>query len=219
MSLLFDEDSLVPISALQHLLFCERQWALIHLEQIWEENRLTMEGQLLHEKVDVPHTENKGNIKIVRSLSIRSLKLGLTGIADLVEFHKNDKGEIIKIYPVEYKRGKPKRDLSDMVQLCAQALCLEEMLDFQITHAAFFYNEIKKRAEISIDDSLRKETIQKIKRLHEVNNAKKTPPAKFDKKCKNCSLLNWCMPSCTNKSKNVDQYIKNVMKIIENDDV
>lgn len=208
---IFDEEDLLPISALQHLIFCERQWALIHLEQIWEENKLTIEGNHLHERVDNPREENKGKIKIVRSLRLRSLKYGLTGIADLVEFRKLSSNTFLQPYPVEYKRGKPKKDLSDSVQLCAQALCLEEMLKVPIPKGAFFYGEPKRRYEIELDQALRDETLRYVQRLHHVVNAKKTPLAKFEKKCSNCSLINWCMPRCTNGTKKVSQYLNDII--------
>ncbi len=200
-------------------MFCERQWALIHLEQIWEENRLTAEGQQLHEKVDTPESESRGKIKIVRSLRLRSLKFGLTGVADVVEFHDCRNGGIPQPYPIEYKRGKPKKDLTDSVQLCAQALCLEEMLKVSVPRGAFFYGETKRRFEIEFDNSLRTETIKLIQRLHQVNNAKKTPPAKYEKKCESCSLINWCMPACTNGSKNFKSYVDNIVRwAMETDD-
>lgn len=215
---LFEEDDLIPISALQHLMFCERQWALIHLEQIWEENRLTIEGKHLHERVDIPQTRSVKKIKVARSLHIRSLKFGLIGIADVVEFYPCDKSNILQPYPIEYKRGKPKKDLVDSVQLCAQVLCLEEMLKVSISKASFFYGELQKRIEIEIDDFLRKETIKLIDRLHEIKNAKKTPPAKYEKKCDKCSLLNWCMPACTNGSKSAQNYLNTIVKLTMDSD-
>ncbi len=187
---MFSDDDLLPLSALQHLMFCERQWALIHLEQIWEENRLTVQGKCLHERVDTPEHESRGDIKIVRSLRLRSLKLGLTGIADVVEFHRSNTGNCAVPYPIEYKRGSPKKGLCDSVQLCAQALCLEEMLKVTIPKGAFFYGEIHRRLEVEFDAMLREQTIQLIQQLHSVANAQKTPPAKFEKKCLNCSLVN-----------------------------
>jgi CRISPR-associated exonuclease Cas4 len=217
LSFVYDEEDLIPISALQHLMFCERQWALIHLEQIWEENRLTVEGRHLHEKVDTPQTTSAGNIKIARGLRLRSLRLGLTGVTDVVEFHPNDKSGVRHPYPIEYKRGKPKRNLVDSVQLCAQALCLEEMIQIKVPKAAFFYGETKRRFEIEIDESLRKETFRLIRRLHQVANAKKTPPAVYEKKCTSCSLYNWCMPTCTNGSKNINYYLDNIIKMVTED--
>lgn len=215
---IYDEEELMPISALQHLIFCERQWALIHLEQLWEDNILTVKGQHFHERVDTPKNETKGNLRIVRRLRLRSLKLGLTGIADVVEFKINKSDGNDQPYPIEYKRGKPKIDLSDTVQLCAQALCLEEMLEINVSKGALFYGETRKRFEIEFDRALRNETINYIQILHRLANAKKTPPAKYEKKCLNCSLINWCMPTCTNGSKSIDDYINKVMRWIDDED-
>ena len=121
-------------------------------------------------------------------------------------------------YPIEYKRGKQKHDTSDQVQLCAQALCLEEMKQVRIPKGSLFYGEPKKRYEVEFDDMLRKETIRCIDRLHQVVNAKKTPPAKFEKKCNNCSLINWCMPASTNGSKSASQYLNNILKMVADDE-
>lgn len=195
-SKLFEEESLLPISALQHLLFCERQWGLIHLEQIWLDNHLTMEGNYLHQKVDIPSAERRNSIKIVRSLKIRSLQYGIAGIADVVEFHPQQGGVQIP-YPIEYKRGKPKETDIDIVQLCAQVLCLEEMLGIPIQNGAFYYDEIKRRKEINISAEIRNATIELIERMHKLYKEQKTPPAKFSKACFQCSLIHHCMPQTT----------------------
>jgi CRISPR-associated exonuclease Cas4 len=202
-SKLFEEENLLPISALQHLLFCERQWGLIHLEQIWIDNQLTMEGNYLHKNVDTPDQEQRGSIKIVRSLRLRSLQYGLTGIADVVEFHHQRDGETIP-YPIEYKRGKPKQDEIDIVQLCAQILCLEEMLNISITKGAFYYNEPKRRLE--------------IKRLHELTVKQKTPPPHYNEKCHQCSLYNQCMPEAINDKNSTIAYVKRTMTSLFSDE-
>ncbi len=170
------EDDLLPISALQHLVFCERQWGLIHLEQIWAENRLTLEGKHLHERVDESETESRGGVRTARALALRSLRLGLSGRADVVEFLRMEADEgpvdgaddgvsgavalpgvagLWRPFPVEYKRGKPKPDRCDEVQLCAQALCLEEMLDTEIPRGALFYGQPRRRQEVAFDPELR----------------------------------------------------------------
>ena len=137
---MYTEDDLLPISGLQHLLFCERQCALIHLEQVWAENRLTVEGKNMHDRVHEREAESRPGIRIVRALRLRSLRLGLTGMADVVEFHLDSGVRSQGLpFPVEYKRGKPKADYSDSVQLCAQAICLEEMLSCTIPAGALFY--------------------------------------------------------------------------------
>jgi CRISPR-associated exonuclease Cas4 len=212
---LFDEDDLVPISALQHLIFCERQWALIHLERIWDENRLTMEGNYLHEKVDIPKSTKKGEIRIVRSLRLRSLVYGLTGIADVVEFHKAESNNFWIPYPIEYKRGKPKKDLSDVTQLCAQALCLEEMLNISVPEGAMFYGEMNRRLDVVFDNNLRTNTVELIRKLHVLSKEKKTPPAHFEKKCQNCSLINWCMPFVTGNRKSAIRHNEQMIEWIQ----
>ncbi|MFV0340548.1 MAG: CRISPR-associated protein Cas4 [Parachlamydiaceae bacterium] len=213
---LYDEEDLLPISALQHLIFCERQWALIHLEQVWEENRLTAEGNQLHETVNVPKSITRKNTRIVRSLRLRSLKHGITGIADVVEFHQSGANHQWIPYPIEYKKGKPKKDLSDVTQLCAQALCLEEMLDIHIPEGAMFYGELNHRVDVMFDETLRTNTVNVIQRLHVLSKARKTPPAIFEKKCHNCSLINLCMPSSTNGSKSAIHYNKHMSEWIQN---
>lgn len=208
---MFLEDELLPISALQHLLFCERQCALIHLEQQWAENRLTVEGQHLHRRAHERKTERRGGVHIVRGLRIRSLELGLIGQADVVEFTPLDdlartraeaggsglpvvsRGQW-QVMPVEYKRGRPKKDNSDQVQLVAQALCLEEMLGVTIPAGALFYGRHRRRTEVTFDASLRQATIDTARHLHELIASRRTPPAVRQPKCDNCSLLSLCLP-------------------------
>ena len=179
----------LPISALQHLVFCERQCALIHVEQVWAENQFTAEGQILHEKAHDGPDEVLAGVRIRRGLHIRSEKLGLSGIADVVEFHPDG-----SVQPVEYKRGKPKKNASDTVQLCAQAICLEESLDISIETGALFYGQRRRRHECVFDESLRNLTAQAARRLHELIAHGETPPAVRQKKCESCSLLEICMP-------------------------
>ena len=147
---MFTDNQLLPISALQHLIFCERQCALIHVEQLWAENVLTVEGKQLHEKAHEGNSETTGSIRITRSLWLKSNRLGLIGQADIVEFHDNG-----KVVPVEYKRGKPKKDSSDRVQICAQAMCLEDMLKIEISFGSLFYGMRKRRTDVEFDDALR----------------------------------------------------------------
>lgn len=187
---MFEEDQLLPISALQHLLFCPRQTALIHLEQVWEENRYTAEGQVIHKRAHEAPDESRPGIRITRSLPVRSLTLGISGQCDIVEFHKN--GTII---PVEYKRGKPKNHQADEVQLCAQALCLEEMLETSIPHGFLFYNKRKHRTLIPFDAQLRHLTAYTCANLHQLIDSRQTPLAEYEKtRCDACSLINLCQP-------------------------
>lgn len=196
----FAEDDLLPISALQHLLFCERQCALIHVERLWAENRLTVEGRHLHERPDRGRGEVRpGGGRVARGLVLRSLRLGVWGRADVVEFRPGAGPDSRVAYPVEYKRGKPKRDGSDLVQLCAQALCLEEMLGAAVPAGAMFYGKTRRRVEVAFDEELRGLTLRTIDRLHELVAAGRTPPAVREKKCGRCSLLHLCMPDALGK--------------------
>lgn len=189
---MFDEDSLLPLSALQHLAFCERQWGLIHLEQAWSENRLTAEGRVLHERVHEAESESRGGLRIARGLRLRSLRLGLAGIADVVEFHRSDEGWIP--FPVEYKRGAPKSDRCDAIQLCAQAMCLEEMLQVTVYRGALFYGMPRRRQEVAIDAALRAETETLAVRMHALYSKGTTPAPLPRPACRNCSLVGLCLP-------------------------
>jgi len=214
---LYREEDLIPISALQHFVFCERQWALIHLEQIWVENQLTVEGHLFHERVDSGLQESRDSRMICRGLRLRSLEHGITGVADVVEFSATDQSTQLKPFPIEYKRGKPKRDLSDSIQLCAQALCLEEMLKTAIPEGALFYGETKKRTVIVFDVTLRQETVRCIETIHLFSKQKKTPLARYTKKCENCSLSHACMPRRMDDFDRVEHYLHQTQKWIAED--
>jgi CRISPR-associated exonuclease Cas4 len=203
---MYSEDDLLPISALQHLAFCERQWALIHLEQQWVENRLTAEGRRLHQRADDGHNQTREGVRICRGLHLRSLRLGLTGKGDVVEFHPDDAGNM-RPFSIEYKRGRPKPDQRDEVQLCAQALCLEEMLNVEIANGALFYGEPRRRTNVDFDAELRTETERLAARLHELNAARITPKAKYERKRDSCSLYSICLPKSTGAS-SAQKYLK-----------
>lgn len=195
------EDSFLPLSALQHLAFCERQCALIHLEREWAENRLTAEGGLLHTRVHEQDSESRCDKVVVRGLRLRSRLLGVAGQADVVEFVQSDRGTGLAgrsgrwlPRPVEYKRGKPKRDHRDLVQLCAQAMCLEEMLEVEVREGSLFYGKTRRRLEIDIDAELRAETIALADRLHALFTRRVTPTPPNDSRCKGCSLVKLCLP-------------------------
>lgn len=185
-------DNLMPISALAHFVFCTRRAALVHLEGLWAENRFTAEGQVVHQRVhDAKRSESRPGIRFVRGLELRSQQHRLSGKADLVEFHQ----EPHRVIPVEYKRGVVKPLSPEFrVQLCAQALCLEEMLKQSIPEGAIFYAKSKKRVSISFDERLRRETLNAISGLHEMMAAKITPPAIYDRRCQRCSLIDLCLP-------------------------
>jgi len=197
----YTEDDLIQLSALQHIVFCERQCALIHIEQLWDENLFTAEGRIMHDKVDTANKESRGNIRIEYGVPIRSLRLGLIGKADVVEFHRMDDGTWIP-FPVEYKRGKPKMDDCDKVQLCAQAICLEEMLNVEIKNGALFYGRTRRREDVVFDEKLRLETEDAAMKVHMLIESGITPKPEYSKKCKKCSLYELCMPKVSSKASN-----------------
>jgi CRISPR-associated exonuclease Cas4 len=212
MAKLFSEDDLLMLSALQHLLFCPRQCALIHVEQLWIENRLTAEGRILHERVHTAAKESRRTIRLEFDMPIRSLELGLIGRADVVEFHLQDNG-VWQPYPVEYKRGRPKKDDSDRVQLCAQALCLEEMLSVDVPVGALYYGKKKRRSEVEFDQNLRTTTIEAARTLHDLFQNRRTPPPQYSRRCDNCSFVELCLPRTVGKKNKVANYMKRMIKI------
>jgi CRISPR-associated exonuclease Cas4 len=203
---MFAEDNFIRLSALQHYVFCPRQCGLIHVEDVWTDNMFTVRGEILHEKVDTDTYETRGTLKTVRGLRIHSTRLGIVGRCDVVEFCKG-KNEQEEVLPVEFKSGEPKEDASDKVQLSAQVLCLEEMLNTKITQGAFFYGKIRRRTLVEIDAELRTQTENIIASVHEIVATKLVPPAKYSEKCRNCSLEDACMPKAMNEKK-LKQYMK-----------
>jgi CRISPR-associated exonuclease Cas4 len=208
--MMFAEDDLLPLSALQHLLFCERQCALIHIEQVWTENLFTAEGRIMHEQVDSGKHQSRKDVRIETALALRSLRLGLSGKADVVEFHRDDQGSW-RPYPVEYKRGKPKAANWDQVQLSAQALCLEEMLHCRVSEGALFYGQNRRRQLVCFDEKLRQETEEAAVRLHQLVRSGVTPPARYEKKCESCSLMQLCLPKIAGQGKCVSRYLARVL--------
>ncbi|WP_035958737.1 CRISPR-associated protein Cas4 [Bryobacter aggregatus] len=194
---MYSEEELLPLSGIQHFLFCPRQWALIHVEQQWAENRLTVEGRVLHDKVDEGKPESRDGYRIERSIPLRSFALGLTGKADVVEYPLDRSSALV---PVEYKRGKEKNHDADVVQLCAQALCLEEMTGTSIPSGAIFYGEPRRRLPVVFDEELRQTTQQAAADMHRLFRLGETPRPVFEKKCKNCSLLEICEPKRMGRS-------------------
>lgn len=193
------EDDFIKISALQHYVYCPRQCGLIHVDDVWQENVFTVRGNILHEKVDTDTYETRGNTKTVRGLRIHSYKFGITGRCDVVEFKETEKGKVV--LPVEFKSGEPKEDLSDKVQLCAQVICLEEMLNTKISQGAFFYGKIRRRNVVEIDNELRSQTENIIASVREIVSTKKIPTAEYAAKCRNCSIESICQPKAMNKKK------------------
>ena len=214
---MYTEDDLIQISALQHALFCERQYALIHLEQQWEENRFTAEGKVLHERVDAEHHESRRLFKQEYGMPVRSLRWGLVGKCDLVEIWYTKDRNIEKVSPVEFKRGRKKADDIDRVQLCAQVICLEEMFNISIQSGQFYYLQEHRRTVDHIDKQLREKTAALIERIMSIIAEGKTEAAKYQKrKCDNCSMVDLCMPKSAGKGhKRVDRFIETQLRLAE----
>lgn len=214
---MFQDDDLVMLSALQHYQFCPRQCALIHMEGIWSDNFLTASGTDLHKHVDSNFKETRADVHTASTLRLVSHKLGMIGVADLVEFHRcncetdENKRKIAsripgykgfwKPFPVEYKHGKPNLHRADEVQLCAQAICLEEMLNVEIAYGALFYGEIRRRTDVFFNNELRELTEHVAKNVHKLLSDGVLPEAKINKGCDACSLVDICRP--TNFQRNV----------------
>lgn len=214
----YDDDQMLMLSGIQHFVFCPRQWALIHIEQQWADNRLTAEGELLHKNVDNPsYRQKNGDTITLRAVHVASHALGLYGICDAVELLPSETQENAithpryagywKPYPVEYKRGRIKPDERDAVQLAAQVICLEELYGIHIPEAALFYNEIRHRQVIAIDERLRCLTKEKSEAMHEVFESGDLPKAISQSGCKSCSLIDVCAPELTKKT-SVTYYLK-----------
>lgn len=204
-----DEENLVPVSALQHYLFCPRQCALIHVEQQWAENGATAEGRLLHERVDSGVPDRRRGVRTVRTLPIRSFALGVYGKADAVELHGS--GATCVPYPVEYKRGSPKPHRADEVQLCAQAFCLEEMFGCVVPEGALFYDRPHRRTVVQFDAELRALTKSTAQAVHVLFGSGQTPPPVWNKGCKRCSLEEICQPRRLEKPPCVEKwFLKNL---------
>ena len=214
---MYAEDDLVQISALQHALFCERQYALIHLEQTWEENRSTAEGRVLHERVDAEHHESRRLFKQEYGMAVRSLQWGLIGKCDLVELWYSKEKNVEKVLPVEFKRGRKKADDTDRVQLCAQVLCLEEMFNITIESGQFYYLQEHRRTVEIIDKPLREKTIELIEQIMQIRKTGRTAAALYEKrKCDNCSMVDLCMPrSVGTGHKQVDRFVKTQLRLSE----
>jgi CRISPR-associated exonuclease Cas4 len=206
-----DEEDLIPLSALQHYLYCPRQCALIHVERLWAENRQTAEGRLLHERADRPQVEQRHGVRTVTAMPLVNVQLGITGIADVVEFQSTDAGE--RAYPVEYKRGRPKAHRADEVQLCAQALCLEAMLGQEVPEGALFYGKTRRRKTVLFDATLRQLTLETISATRELIESGQTPVAKYEpRRCDACSLIELCQPRLLGRRHSVDTWLRRQLK-------
>ena len=204
------EDELIAISALSHYSYCPRRCALIHIEQAWTENRFTAEGRIMHERVHDESRESRGDVRIDYGVALQSLRLNLIGKADVVEFHHRTDGSW-RPFPVEYKRGKPKADNCDRVQLCAQAICLEEMLSVAIPEGALFYGQTRHRLDVVFDEALRRETEETARLAHELVASGRTPPPVYEKRCESCSLLADCLPKTIQKRRSVKGYLTRIL--------
>jgi len=223
---MYDEDELLPLSGIQHLLFCERRVALLHVEQQWADNLFTTEGSILHAKADGESpVETRGDVRIVRGLLLRSRMLGLSGRADVVEFRRveNLKAAVEDVlpsavtlegnvgfwrpFPVEFKRGRFRFELPYEAQLCAQAICLEEMLGVYVPSGAIFFGKSRRRRNVEFDEKLRRLTSQAANRLHEIVASVKTPVVEYSKKCESCSMRELCLPKFMKGALSVDAYL------------
>jgi len=217
---MYAEDELLPISALVDIVFCRRRAALHRLEGIWEESVSTIEGHNLHDKVHDDKGESRGDVRISRGVRLRSLRLGLTGAADVVEFHRSD-DQGFKVpglphrwlpFPVEYKRGILRHEESFEIQLCAQAICLEEMLQCHVAEGALFYGMSRRRHDVLFSEELRAKTGAAASDLHMLLDAGLTPAAVYEKKCEKCSLFSTCMPETTGAGKSAVRYVARMLK-------
>jgi CRISPR-associated exonuclease Cas4 len=208
---MYNEDDFIQLSALQHFAFCPRQCALIHIEQVWSENLLTAEGRIMHEHVHEEGDESRGDIRIERGVALRSMRLGVIGKADVVEYHRGPDGTW-EAFPVEYKHGKPKPDHCDKIQLCAQAICLEEMLGKIINAGAIFYGKTRRRLDVVFDEALRRETFDAAGMTRELLASGKTPKPAYEKRCERCSLVAECLPKTIQKKRTVESYLKRMLE-------
>lgn len=218
----YKEEDFLMISGIQHFQFCRRQWALIHIEQQWEENVHTVVGELMHKKVHDPFlTEKRKNVLITRALPVSSKEMGVSGECDLVEFHKCEDGVklyghsgLYQVYPIEYKKGKPKISDEDILQLTAQIMCLEEMFSTIILEGSIFYGETRRREDIKITDELRNKVKTIFQEMHEYYERRYTPKVKWSKSCNGCSLKEICLP-VLGKTVPVKTYIKQALNEVE----
>jgi CRISPR-associated exonuclease Cas4 len=211
------EENYMQLSGIQHFDFCRRQWALIHIEQQWDENLRTVEGKLLHERAHDPFfTEKRGNRIVTRDMAVFSREMGVSGKCDVVEFLRDDENGVELYgrsgkwlpYPIEYKRGKPKTVDADRLQLCAQAMCLEEMLVCpQISMAYLYYGETKRREEVPLENAIRTKVREMFNEMHLYFERSYTPRVKMSKSCKACSLMNLCLPKLPISKSSVSEYI------------
>ena len=222
MSYQYQEDDYLQLSGLQHFAFCRRQWALIHIENQWAENYRTVDGELMHENAhNADFQESRGDLLIVRGLAIHSARLGVSGQCDVVEFRRSPDGVSLRKreglwqpYPIEYKRGKPKEGLEDKLQLCGQAMCLEEMLCCAIPEGALYYGEPRRRLIVSFTQELRGQVQSSLEEMHDLYQKRYTPKVKPTKSCNACSLKDICVPKLL-RAKKVADYLSKAMEELQ----
>ena len=215
----YPEDDWLALSGLQHFAFCRRQWALIHIEQQWEDNYLTTAGSLEHDRAhDYSESETRGSLLIMRDLRVFSRRLGITGACDVVEFRQSEAGVPLHgrsgtwlPYPVEYKHGAPKQTDADRLQLCAEAMCLEEMLACAIPEGALFYQQTRHRERVSFDESLRNRIVTMTGEMHDLFARGHTPKVRPSKACRACSLRDVCLPKLV-RTRSARQFIEEAVR-------
>lgn len=213
--MVYNEEDYLMLSGLQHFRFCRRQWALIHIENQWAENYRTVDGSLIHEKAHDPSlVESRGDTVITRGVNLFSRTLGVSGQCDILEYHRSEKGIPLAgregdwlPFPVEYKRGSPREDTGDALQLCGQAMCLEEMLCCDIPSGALYYNEIHRRVPVNFTAELRSEVKRLVAEMHDLYEKRYTPRVRRTKACNACSLKELCLPKLS-KTISVESYIR-----------
>ncbi len=219
----YTDEQLLSISGIQHFVFCRRQWALIHIEQQWEENLLTVSGSIMHKNAhDNSSSEKRNDVIISRGMTVVSREIGLTGVCDVVEFHKSEDGAIVngydglyKIIPVEYKHGEPKDTDADILQVAAQAFCLEDMFCTKIDELNIFYGKTRHRLKVPFDNEIRERLLCVVNEMHTLYNRKHTPTVRKSKQCNACSLVEICLPKLS-KSVTVEKYIRtNIEEIFD----
>lgn len=217
--MIYPEEEFLRLSGLQHFAFCRRQWALIHIENQWAENFRTIDGAILHENAhDTQFQESRGDRFITRSVSVFSGELGISGQCDVLEYHRGTVGiplagktGLWQPYPVEYKRGSPREDTGDSLQMCAQAMCLESMLYCDIPEGALYYGEIRRRVKVAFTPELRDQVRSILAEMHELYRRGYTPKVKLSKSCNACSLKELCLPRLM-KSRSVNAYLQAAME-------
>lgn len=215
----YTEEELLPLSGIQHFAYCPRQWGLIHIEKQWAENLGTAEGRIVHNRVDDPYfSESRGLLRVERSTPLVSKELGLYGVADLMEIVENVKGGIKEYTLVEYKRGKPKIDDRDEVQLCAQAVCIEEMRGINIGHGYFYYDMVKRRQRANFTRELRARVKELSAAMHDYFEKGVTPTAEKSSKCRYCSLSDICVPKIGKLKSKASRYLTSYLTALEVED-